>query len=149
MNIKELKEKILEEIRYGELNNDMGFVPEWLGKTDMPSHAEDVKCFRDGVTCKRYTDAVIIKNAFEEFEKTDVPDANAGQWIPCSERLPEEGESVLISTKTSDRVYVGTYTKRYGFERREGFICADGFMWLNTAIAWMPLPAPFREENNG
>ena len=66
-------------------------------------------------------------------------------WIPCSERMPEEDEKVYISTKT-ERVYVGVYTKRYGFEKREGFICNDGFMWMNTALAWKPyvLPDPYK-----
>ena len=108
MNIKDLKEKILDEIRYGELNNDMGYVPEWLGKTDMPRHAEDEKCFRDGVTCKRYTDAVIVKTAFDEFEKTDAPDINVGtKWIPCSERLPEERNWYLAMFKEPDTDFMG------------------------------------------
>ena len=68
-------------------------------------------------------------------------------WIPCSEQLPEEDEKVYISAKT-ERVYVGVYTKRYGFEKREGFICDDGFMWMNTASAWKPyvLPAPYQPK---
>lgn len=68
-------------------------------------------------------------------------------WIPCSEQLPEEDEKVYISAKT-ERVYVGVYTKRYGFEKREGFICDDGFMWMNTASAWQPyvLPAPYQPK---
>ena len=68
-------------------------------------------------------------------------------WIPCSEQLPKEDEKVYISTKT-ERVYVGVYTKRYGFEKREGFICDDGFMWMNTASAWQPyvLPAPYQPK---
>ena len=68
-------------------------------------------------------------------------------WIPCSEQLPKEDEKVYISTKT-ERVYVGVYTKRYEFEKREGFICDDGFMWMNTALAWKPyvLPAPYQTK---
>lgn len=68
------------------------------------------------------------------------------KWILCSDRLPEEDERVLITTKTMDKVYFGTHTKRYGFSMREGFICDDGFMWLNTALAWMPLPEPYKEQ---
>lgn len=69
-----------------------------------------------------------------------------GEWILCSDRLPEEDETVLITTKAMDKVYCGTYTKRYGFSMREGFICDYGFMWLNTALAWMPLPEPYKEQ---
>ena len=81
-----------------------------------------------------------------EIVKQEAKQYNNG-WIPCSERMPEEDEKVYISTKT-ERVYVGVYTKRYGFEKREGFICDDGFMWMNTALAWKPyvLPAPYQPK---
>ena len=66
------------------------------------------------------------------------------EWISVKDRLPEEEERVLIYTKTNITNY-GTYTKRYGAYRKEGFICQDGFMWLNTASHWMPLPEPPKE----
>lgn len=87
-----------------------------------------------------------VEGMIAEQPKLDA-DINVGsKWIPCSERLPNEDERVLIATKTTDRIYFGTYTKRYGFSMREGFICDDGFMWLSTAIAWMPLPQPYKGE---
>ena len=67
------------------------------------------------------------------------------EWISVKDRLPEEEERVLIYTKTNITKY-GTYTKRYGAYRKEGFICQDGFMWLNTASHWMPLPQPPKGE---
>ena len=81
-----------------------------------------------------------------EIVKQEAEQYNNG-WIPCIEQSPEEDEKVYISTKT-ERVYVGVYTKRYGFEKREGFICDDGFMWMNTALAWKPyvLPAPYQPK---
>lgn len=63
------------------------------------------------------------------------------QWISVKDRLPEEGEKVLIYTKT-DITTFGLYTKNYGFGKREGFECGDGFMWMNTSSHWMPLPKP-------
>lgn len=65
-------------------------------------------------------------------------------WISVKDRLPEEGEKVLIYTKT-DITTFGLYTKNYGFGKREGFECGDGFMWMNTSSHWMPLPEPPEE----
>ena len=77
----------------------------------------------------------------------DYNEKNNNGWIPCSEQLPKEDEKVYISTKT-ERVYVGVYTKRYGFEKREGFICDAGFMYMNTALAWKHyvLPDPYKPK---
>lgn len=60
------------------------------------------------------------------------------QWIPCSERLPEIGQSVLLS--------VG------GMYSAEGCLREDGnwaqFRWdaiqrKDMVGAWMPLPSPY------
>lgn len=99
----------------------------------------------DGYCNDDSEEAVYLHEAIE-IVKQEAEQYNNG-WIPCSERLPEEDEKVYISTKT-ERVYVGVYTKRYGFEKREGFICDDGFMYMNTALAWKPyvLPAPYQPK---
>ena len=64
--------------------------------------------------------------------------ADATRWIPCSERLPEDEGYYLITEKS-------------------GFVTIDYFRVLllpyidvrefsTNAIAWMPLPEPYREE---
>ena len=70
-------------------------------------------------------------------------------WTPVDERLPEEEQEVWVSAKT-DCVRRGTYTKHFGAEHKEGFICSDGFMWMNTANAWQPyvVPEPYRPERS-
>lgn len=73
-----------------------------------------------------------------------------GGWIPVEERLPEEGEEVWVSTKTGC-VRRGTYTKKFGYvTMNEGFICSDGFMWMNTANAWQTyyVPEPYQPERS-
>lgn len=65
----------------------------------------------------------------EDFEKL-LP-----HWIPCSERLPDNDESVLISnshgvTKAwwNGRCWTSIGVKKY-----------------KTVTAWMPLPEPYKE----
>lgn len=62
-------------------------------------------------------------------------------WIPVEEGLPEEGREIWVSAKT-ECVRRGTYTKSFGDRKLEGFVCSDGFMWMNTANAWKPYVVP-------
>ena len=73
------------------------------------------------------------------------PQPKTGHWIPVSERLPEDQEVILVSTKT-DRVFEGRYyddnTKRQWYSFRD-----DTFAWNNVVTAWMPLPEPYQAES--
>lgn len=67
------------------------------------------------------------------------------RWIPISERLPEEEETVIASTEY--RVYPETrYTKGYGWEwaYEAG---ADYWESLEGVMAWMPLPESYKAES--
>ena len=70
----------------------------------------------------------------------DAPTEDAApQWIRCSRKLPDTEEKVLCLTKTKKGVYgyvLGYYTKEFGW--------ACGMN--SNVIAWMPLPAPYKEE---
>ena len=67
------------------------------------------------------------------------------KWIPASERLPEDYELVLFSTKT-DRVFEGRYfadnTDHQWYAFRD-----ECFAWNNVVTAWMPLPEPYMAES--
>ena len=60
-----------------------------------------------------------------------------GEWIPCSERLPESRGHYLVCSKNI--IWVADYFNYtwWGVEKR----CRWG-----DIEAWMPLPSPYREE---
>lgn len=74
------------------------------------------------------------------------------KWIPCSERLPEEEEYVLISkkptkisgSKWSVDIAIRTSDPRSGKIqwRDSGF----GVIQDDKVLAWMPLPEPYSER---
>ena len=61
-----------------------------------------------------------------------------GQWIPCSERLPEDNTDVIVC------FYSGTVTEM----RYWGNGIFQGIYEHTTKVivAWMPLPEPYKEE---
>lgn len=57
-----------------------------------------------------------------------------GEWIPVTERLPEDRQKVIVTYKNVGGEYVisGTFDKKYGFN-------------FPTVKAWMPLPEAYKE----
>lgn len=68
------------------------------------------------------------------------------QWIPCSERLPVEQTDVLVTVKYNG--FIGMYGTRIktGFLDEYGW---NGDCFGGTVVAWMPLPEPYKEQENG
>ena len=66
------------------------------------------------------------------------------KWIPVSERLPEDEQEILFSTKTG-RVHSGKYhdddSVNQWYSHKDK--CRA---WNNVITAWMPLPAPYKAE---
>ena len=105
------------------------------------------ECYKDCGDCEAYNKerhhcpkfCKVITEAVKEIE------GNHNGWIPCSERLPEDKQTCLVTAIiyfTPDHVdeidnYIGvgidTYSKQFG--------------WLGTEpIAWQPLPAPYQPK---
>ena len=68
-------------------------------------------------------------NAYREKIK-NLPSAQ--QWIPCSERLPNQNGKYLV----------------VGRQKAINILKFDGGRWYGkwVIVAWMPLPEPYREE---
>ena len=96
----------------------------------------------------REVDAVLKCNKEIRTALKHLPSAQ--QWIPCDKGEPDEDMECWVTVKTTDALYRGNFTKRYGERRDKGFITSGGFMWWNTALAWMPIyePEPYRSEGD-
>ena len=74
---------------------------------------------------------------------------NIPHWIPCGERLPEDGKQVLVYARGA----------RYALAKYDEMMEADGSykkQWvtfdawkplytIKEVMAWMPLPEPYKE----
>ena len=89
-------------------------------------------------------------NAVSEAKAVVLQYGTEPQWIPCSERLPEEYGNYLATMDDGD-VQECTYSpeKNTPFMRGGWSTCeADGIVYLDIAevIAWTPLPERYKGE---
>ena len=90
---------------------------------------------------------VVIAECMEEVRHAPTIEPEP-QWIPCSERLPEEFCKLLACRKNMSieiMYYSPVLTTRYP----KGFsVLKNAFTWRqDNIIAWMPLPEPYKEES--
>lgn len=112
------------------------------------------EAFKDGESNGRYhayvKSIMIIKELAEKYK--NVPDTNAGKWIPVSEKLPEYNvysdyyESVIV-TLDDGKVVDGCYRN---MDKEWWVDAVDGEHYSVNAsghvIAWQPLPEPYKAE---
>ena len=103
---------------------------------------------------------------FSECEEPEVDENNG--WIPCSERLPEDGVPVNITWKNNNPPSYYNNIKNIPFTDT-AILCKNKWYWYSCicldilnefgkndadavdkdidVIAWQPLPEPYREES--
>ena len=83
------------------------------------------------------------------------PAESEQQWIPCSEKPPEEGHDVLI---TKEPFKIKGYEQKVIKAKRsvdprsgkiEWWSPEFGTLTNKAVLAWMPLPEPYRGGENG
>ena len=74
---------------------------------------------------------------------------SADRWIPCSERLPDEGKEVLISydydsfdIEMTPKRYLGVMIGCYEYSE---WWSSDE--WTDGVTAWYPLPEPWEGDS--
>ena len=92
------------------------------------------------VDCANCFDA----NCFDEedFKKWIDRQPKVGEWIPVSERLPKEAESVILTAK-DDSADSPIYYTSVGWYYNGIWIVENTVCYQVTA--WMPLPKPYKE----
>ena len=86
---------------------------------------------------KQTRTVLVTQDAFDELVKK----ASAQQrWIPCSERLPEDGTWNIFSDGKNISV------ERYKMDALDHFFPQGRWFSFDKAIAWMPLPEPYAER---
>ena len=107
----------------------------------------------------------------EVMKSEDVQPVMHGEWIPCSERLPENIRPVIVTWKNTDpasyyqyivgKHFTGTACYKNGkwywyssttedMLAEYGRYASEEFDEAIECIAWMPLPEPYKEgEQDG
>lgn len=102
---------------------------------------ERLELFADkvGLPDSRLADLALMKELVALIEQP--------QWIPCSDRLPEEPkENPIFEGKPLELYLVSVKNADYPFRAFwNGRIFTDGFGKVD-AIAWQPLPEPYKGE---
>jgi len=96
----------------------------------LPSAQPDVEKMQD-------IEQAMLEKAYECGKR------DATQWIPCSERLPEVEELVLVTDDSSG-------IKTVDVDRCGQYENSNERFWYYTqnVVAWMPLPKPYKEEQS-
>ncbi len=68
-----------------------------------------------------------------------------GKWVPCSDRLPEKGQKVILQNYYGS-MEMGIFGRDLLYQA--GFYVGGDFFTANNYLAWQPLPEKYQEQVN-
>lgn len=89
------------------------------------------------------------KNMYESCRAIIEKHSGEPEWIPCSERLPEQSIETCDGVHSSETVII-TIINDEGVSSSVDFLLDDKWACStlkDDVIAWMPLPEPYKEDN--
>ena len=97
--------------------------------------------------CENSKDHAVTPNDFMRMNRLRTPEP---QWIPCSERLPEEPYGCFVTVWDTNPITMDEFENILPY-----FVGWDGEQWNDAdgeqcpleVIAWMPLPEPYKERD--
>ena len=120
-------EKIIEELEDDKSNVPVNRLLDDIIK-DKPKELGQLMAYNKAIE--------IVKQEAEKY--------NNG-WIPCSEKLPELRQDVLVTVK-----YTG-FMGMHGYWIKTGHMESENDWWGDCSggevIAWQPLPKPYKESD--
>lgn len=96
---------------------------------------EDIEKEFDGVCVYDVSPSQAVNDFVEIVDRQP----KVGQWIPCSERLPEVDGEYLVTTKYSQIPTILEWRMGYWFDEEAN---------IYKVIAWMPFPPAFKESED-
>ena len=111
-------------------------------KLESESHWTESTFDEDGYCNDDSEDVVYLHNAIE-IVKQEAEKYNNG-WIPCSEKLPELRQDVLVTVKYTGFMGMHGYWIKTGHMEAENDWC--GYCTGGEVIAWQPLPQPYHPK---
>lgn len=111
----------------------------------------DVKCLKEKCihhdVCALYTFSGYASDECGFYETKPHVENEKQQWIPCTDRLPDEHGYYLVTTDGShnDVIDIAEYGK---FFRKPEYDCVWEWNKASKVIAWMRLPEPYKKEGD-
>ena len=122
------------------------YMESWENHMSDNGGIEEAEAFRMAIEAlKDQIEPIICPRCGRTFATEEGREAaealKAQEWIPCSERLPEEGEVVLTQAKFRDDIKMAV-----GARQDYNYWTGWGTREINI-LAWMPLPEPYKAES--